>query len=172
MALVHNVSCRGSNLLRSIQYCWYLVSIQFLLRSNKYEAIILHCLLTICLSRHLQTITGSLTPNRSDGSRFSYSTAWGALPECAAQQVCSALYVRLNRTQPLCQCSSGQFKEPCSTTDYVDEHSIKLISSSDKKKVRCVSVITAVPILRMRCTHYEIMVSVQIRKVLTVHYFP
>ncbi|XP_022671059.1 uncharacterized protein LOC111254455 isoform X2 [Varroa destructor] len=82
----------------------------------------------------IKTITGSLTPNRSDGSRFSYSTAWGALPECAAQQVCSALYVRLNRTQPLCQCSSGQFKEPCSTTDYVDEHSIKLISSSDKKK--------------------------------------
>ncbi|XP_028967793.1 uncharacterized protein LOC108864480 [Galendromus occidentalis] len=78
-------------------------------------------------------IANSLTPHRGDGSRFSYSASWGTLPECAAQQVCSALYVRLNRTQPLCQCSN-QFKDPCSKTDYVDEHSIKLISSGDKKK--------------------------------------
>ncbi|KFB35534.1 hypothetical protein LOC100573121 [Anopheles sinensis] len=26
------------------------------------------------------------------------------LPECAIQQVCNAVYVRLNYTQPLCAC--------------------------------------------------------------------
>ncbi|KAL9697150.1 hypothetical protein quinque_000591 [Culex quinquefasciatus] len=39
------------------------------------------------------------------------------LPECAIQQVCNAVYVRLNYTQPLCACpprpcTVGK-KEPC-----------------------------------------------------------
>ncbi|XP_045600931.1 uncharacterized protein dsx-c73A isoform X2 [Procambarus clarkii] len=36
------------------------------------------------------------------------------LPECATQQVCNAVYKRLQFTQPLCQCPQGS--DPCSTS--------------------------------------------------------
>ena len=42
------------------------------------------------------------------------------LPECAVQQVCNAVYVRLNYTQPLCACSS-RHQEPCSASLNADD---------------------------------------------------
>lgn len=45
------------------------------------------------------------------------------LPECATQQVCSAVYLRLNYSQPLCACPST----PCSvSTRRDDRHTIPL----------------------------------------------
>ncbi|KAK4292498.1 hypothetical protein Pmani_034733 [Petrolisthes manimaculis] len=47
------------------------------------------------------------------------------LPECATQQVCNAVYKRLNFTQPLCQCPSRS--DPCSASlNTNDERSIEL----------------------------------------------
>lgn len=41
------------------------------------------------------------------------------LPECATQQVCNAVYKRLNFTQPLCACPSGS--DPCSASFRADD---------------------------------------------------
>ncbi|KAL7648684.1 UNVERIFIED_CONTAM: hypothetical protein RMT77_000591 [Armadillidium vulgare] len=47
------------------------------------------------------------------------------LPECATQQVCNAVYIRLNFTQPLCACPA--LSDPCSAS-YLsnDQHTIEL----------------------------------------------
>ncbi|KAK2710679.1 uncharacterized protein LOC136026662 [Artemia franciscana] len=48
------------------------------------------------------------------------------LPECAAQQVCNAVYSRLNYSQPLCACPD-RFNSPCSaSTNINDQHTIEL----------------------------------------------
>ncbi|XP_066975188.1 uncharacterized protein [Macrobrachium rosenbergii] len=47
------------------------------------------------------------------------------LPECATQQVCNAVYIRLNFTQPLCACPQGT--DPCSVSTLTsDQRSIEL----------------------------------------------
>lgn len=55
------------------------------------------------------------------------------LPECANQQVCSALFVRLNHTRKLCDCSR-EFNYQCNTLSKAnDGHTIELSKRSDKK---------------------------------------
>jgi len=55
------------------------------------------------------------------------------LPECAAQQVCSALFVRMNYSQPLCQCSEN-FNWECNSETTVDDgHTVELTRRYDKK---------------------------------------
>lgn len=51
------------------------------------------------------------------------------LPECASQQVCNAVYLRLNFSTPLCACPEPG--DPCSASTLdTDNHSLKL--SADK----------------------------------------
>ncbi|KAG8232345.1 hypothetical protein J437_LFUL008813 [Ladona fulva] len=60
------------------------------------------------------------------------------LPECAIQQVCNAVYVRLNHTQPLCACPS-RYKDPCSASLNVDDqHSMELVTDIRKKPLTMV----------------------------------
>lgn len=55
------------------------------------------------------------------------------LPECAIQQVCNAVYVRLNYTQPLCACPS-RYRDPCSASLNADDlHTLRLTTDSKKK---------------------------------------
>lgn len=54
------------------------------------------------------------------------------LPECAIQQVCNAVYVRLNWTQPLCACPS-RYRDPCSASLNSDDlHTTELVTSSER----------------------------------------
>lgn len=49
------------------------------------------------------------------------------LPECAIQQVCNAIYIRLNWTQPLCACPS-RYRDPCSASlNSDDQHTTELM---------------------------------------------
>ncbi|XP_052126941.1 uncharacterized protein DDB_G0290587 [Frankliniella occidentalis] len=55
------------------------------------------------------------------------------LPECAVQQVCNAVYVRLNYTQPLCACPS-RHQDPCSASLNSDDlHTTELASTTRGK---------------------------------------
>ncbi|XP_053611967.1 uncharacterized protein dsx-c73A [Plodia interpunctella] len=55
------------------------------------------------------------------------------LPECAIQQVCNAVYVRLNYTQPLCACPE-RYRDPCSASLNADDlHTTRLTTDSKKK---------------------------------------
>ncbi|XP_038222105.1 uncharacterized protein LOC119839742 [Zerene cesonia] len=55
------------------------------------------------------------------------------LPECAIQQVCNAVYVRLNYTQPLCACPA-RYRDPCSASLNADDlHTTRLTTDSKKK---------------------------------------
>uniref|UniRef100_A0A336MIY0 CSON015515 protein n=2 Tax=Culicoides sonorensis TaxID=179676 RepID=A0A336MIY0_CULSO len=57
------------------------------------------------------------------------------LPECAIQQVCNAVYVRLNYTQPLCACPP-RYRDPCSASlNEDDNHTLKLIGNEQKKAI-------------------------------------
>ncbi|XP_017128225.1 uncharacterized protein LOC108146680 [Drosophila elegans] len=57
------------------------------------------------------------------------------LPECAIQQVCNAVYVRLNYTQPLCACPS-RYRDPCSASlNEDDQHTTKLVGDNKKKAI-------------------------------------
>jgi len=70
------------------------------------------------------------------------------LPECAVQQVCNAVYVRLNYTQPLCACPS-RYKEPCSASLNADDlHTTEL--STDKTGKILTLVKTCEPVAEMR----------------------
>lgn len=58
------------------------------------------------------------------------------LPECAVQQVCNAVYVRLNFTQPLCACP-GRYRDPCSASlDSDDLHTTELVTDPRTKVSR------------------------------------
>ncbi|XP_046400560.1 uncharacterized protein LOC124166890 [Ischnura elegans] len=60
------------------------------------------------------------------------------LPECAIQQVCNAVYVRLNHTQPLCACPARS-KDPCSASlNSDDQHSMELTTDIKKKPLTMV----------------------------------
>ncbi|XP_052888471.1 uncharacterized protein LOC128296971 [Anopheles moucheti] len=57
------------------------------------------------------------------------------LPECAIQQVCNAVYVRLNYTQPLCACPP-RYRDPCSASlNEDDNHTIKLVGNQQKRAI-------------------------------------
>ncbi|XP_050045283.1 uncharacterized protein dsx-c73A [Dermacentor andersoni] len=86
-------------------------------------------------------------PWQRRGTTASPARGLGALPECAAQQVCSALYVRVNRTQPLCACPAA-FAEPCSDSAELDEHTIKLVSNDKQGTFNLIKVCE--PVLSVR----------------------
>lgn len=70
------------------------------------------------------------------------------LPECAIQQVCNAVYVRLNYTQPLCACPS-RYREPCSASLNSDDlHTTELATSPNGKVLTLVK--TCEPVADMR----------------------
>lgn len=53
------------------------------------------------------------------------------MPECAAQQVCNAVFMRLKFVQPLCRCA-GAYARPCSTRmNPNDGHTINLLADRD-----------------------------------------
>lgn len=55
------------------------------------------------------------------------------LPECATQQVCNTLFVRMNHTQRLCECSRNYNWECNSDPDKDDGHTIELTRRYDQK---------------------------------------
>lgn len=55
------------------------------------------------------------------------------LPECATQQVCNAIFVRMNYTQRLCECSSNYNWKCSNTLDPQDGHTIELTRKFDKR---------------------------------------
>ncbi|XP_050313163.1 uncharacterized protein LOC126748169, partial [Anthonomus grandis grandis] len=71
------------------------------------------------------------------------------LPECAIQQVCNAVYVRLNWTQPLCACPS-RYRDPCSASLNSDDlHTTEL--AINKKSRRALTLVkTCEPTNEMR----------------------
>ncbi|XP_050429460.1 uncharacterized protein LOC126838794 isoform X2 [Adelges cooleyi] len=70
------------------------------------------------------------------------------LPECAVQQVCNAVYVRLNYTQPLCACPS-RYKEPCSASLNADDlHTTELSTDTTGKVLTLIK--TCEPVAEMR----------------------
>ncbi|XP_070155531.1 uncharacterized protein Dsx-c73a [Polyergus mexicanus] len=70
------------------------------------------------------------------------------LPECAVQQVCNAVYVRLNFTQPLCACP-GRHRDPCSASlDSDDLHTTELVTDPRTKALTLVK--TCEPVAEMR----------------------
>ncbi|XP_065337357.1 uncharacterized protein dsx-c73A [Cloeon dipterum] len=71
------------------------------------------------------------------------------LPECAIQQVCNAVYVRLNYTQPLCACPAGH-RDPCSASLRSDDlHTTELIT--DKRLGKPLTLVkTCEPVAEMR----------------------
>ncbi|KAJ4445558.1 hypothetical protein ANN_12238 [Periplaneta americana] len=70
------------------------------------------------------------------------------LPECAIQQVCNAVYVRLNFTQPLCACPS-RYREPCSASINTDDlHTTELVTDPRGKALTLVK--TCEPVAEMR----------------------
>ncbi|XP_050532005.1 uncharacterized protein LOC126900380 [Daktulosphaira vitifoliae] len=70
------------------------------------------------------------------------------LPECAVQQVCNAVYVRLNYTQPLCACPS-RYKEPCSASLNADDlHTTELSADNTGKVLTLIK--TCEPVAEMR----------------------
>ncbi|KAL1139272.1 hypothetical protein AAG570_006258, partial [Ranatra chinensis] len=70
------------------------------------------------------------------------------LPECAVQQVCNAVYVRLNYTQPLCACPS-RYREPCSASLNSDDLHTTELSADPKGKILTL-VKTCEPVADMR----------------------
>ncbi|XP_071520986.1 uncharacterized protein dsx-c73A isoform X2 [Panulirus ornatus] len=73
------------------------------------------------------------------------------LPECATQQVCNAVYKRLNFTQPLCQCPAGN--DPCSVSTLTnDQRTIEL--SMGRPDTRATTLIkTCEPVWTVRDCH-------------------
>lgn len=55
------------------------------------------------------------------------------LQECGAQQVCNAIFVRMNHTQKLCDCSSNYNWKCSNNIDAQDGHTIELTRKFDKR---------------------------------------
>ncbi|CAG9759571.1 unnamed protein product [Ceutorhynchus assimilis] len=71
------------------------------------------------------------------------------LPECAIQQVCNAVYVRLNWTQPLCACPS-RYRDPCSASLNSDDLHTTELSINKKSRKALTLVKTCEPTSEMR----------------------
>ncbi|CAG9855136.1 unnamed protein product [Phyllotreta striolata] len=70
------------------------------------------------------------------------------LPECAIQQVCNAVYIRLNWTQPLCACPS-RYRDPCSASlNSDDQHTTELMTDKNRRVLTLVK--TCEPTAEMR----------------------
>ncbi|XP_049792100.1 uncharacterized protein LOC126199309 [Schistocerca nitens] len=70
------------------------------------------------------------------------------LPECATQQVCNAVFVRLKMTQPLCACPT----EPCSASlEEDDQHTTPLISVDENGQRKALTLAkTCEPVRQIR----------------------
>ncbi|KAF7287777.1 hypothetical protein GWI33_003409 [Rhynchophorus ferrugineus] len=71
------------------------------------------------------------------------------LPECAIQQVCNAVYVRLNWTQPLCACPS-RYRDPCSASLNSDDLHTTELSINRRSRKAVTLVKTCEPTNEMR----------------------
>jgi len=70
--------------------------------------------------------------NNADPSTSAFH-AKRRLPECAAQQVCAAHYVKSNHTQRLCECQHD-FNWNCEDATLTGEHTIDLTRKQDQNK--------------------------------------
>jgi len=69
------------------------------------------------------------------------------LPECASQQVCNAVYLRLNFSTPLCACPEPG--DPCSaSTLATDNHSLRLSADKGGKVLTLAKTCEMVPSIR------------------------
>lgn len=81
---------------------------------------------------HLNGHSNNVIPSNTSSSGLSPKSRF-SLPECATQQVCNAIFVRMNYTQKLCECSSN-FNWQCSNNlDPQDGHTIELTRRFDKR---------------------------------------
>ncbi|ENN77532.1 hypothetical protein D910_12145 [Dendroctonus ponderosae] len=71
------------------------------------------------------------------------------LPECAIQQVCTAVYVRFNWTQPLCACPP-RYKNPCSVSLNSDDLHTTELSINRKSRKALTLAKTCEPTSEMR----------------------
>jgi len=70
------------------------------------------------------------------------------LPECASQQVCNAVYLRLNFSTPLCACPEPG--DPCSaSTLHTDSHSLRLSADRGGKVLTLAKTCEEVPSIRV-----------------------
>ncbi|KFM68646.1 hypothetical protein X975_08194, partial [Stegodyphus mimosarum] len=81
--------------------------------------------------------TSAGTPSsRRVGSFYKRRPYSNPMPECASQQVCNAVFMRLKFVQPLCRCA-GAFTSPCSTRmNPNDGHTINLLSDREGQKTQ------------------------------------
>ena len=87
----------------------------------------------------------AVSKRRLDGRLASAAAGGGKVPDrgshtslgscCASQQVCNAVYLRLNFSVPLCACPEPG--DPCSaSTLHTDNHSLRLSADTEDKQVR------------------------------------
>ena len=70
------------------------------------------------------------------------------LPECASQQVCNAVYLRLNFSTPLCACP--ETGDPCSASTLdTDNHSLKLSADRGGRVLTLAKTCEEVPAIRV-----------------------
>lgn len=69
----------------------------------------------------------------SNGASGLSAKSRSGLPECATQQVCNAIFVRMNYTQKLCECGSNYNWKCSNTLDPQDGHTIELTRKFDKR---------------------------------------
>ncbi|GFQ80440.1 uncharacterized protein TNCT_354881 [Trichonephila clavata] len=74
--------------------------------------------------------------SRRAGSFYKRRPYSNPMPECASQQVCNAVFMRLKFVQPLCRCPNGM-KNPCSTRMHPnDGHTVNLLADKDGQKTQ------------------------------------
>lgn len=79
------------------------------------------------------TSTASSTAFANHTSAGLSAKSRSGLPECATQQVCNAIFVRMNYTQKLCECSSNYNWKCSNNLDPQDGHTIELTRKFDKR---------------------------------------
>uniref|UniRef100_T1JFT3 Uncharacterized protein n=1 Tax=Strigamia maritima TaxID=126957 RepID=T1JFT3_STRMM len=97
----------------------------------------------------LQSFTHSLTHSQVNAtSYYNYPFAKYTLPECATQQVCNAVYTRLNRINSLCECPN-KYENSCSISFRNDDrHTIQLATDKSGKALTLVK--TCEPVSSVR----------------------
>ena len=82
-----------------------------------------------------QDVGGNKKKNATLYHVFPHNQHLFQLPACASQQVCNAVYLRLNFSVPLCACPEPG--DPCSaSTLHTDNHSLRLSADTEDKQVR------------------------------------
>ncbi|GAB6018977.1 hypothetical protein CHUAL_000616 [Chamberlinius hualienensis] len=102
------------------------------------------------LQRNLAShVSSNAAPyNNSALSYYNYPFHHFALPECATQQVCNAVYTRLDRINALCACP-GKTGDPCSISFSSDDaHTIELVTDNSGRALTLIK--TCEPIVAVR----------------------